>query len=420
MKNLEQNIAEKDLTRDLLEIIKSSLSPMKFTELESFLLKDAPPDKIDLNQLSKTDLAQLNFNIDQSQDRFFLDRTITFSKKHLNNTDYNQLLIKLGELCITHGMYNYANELIGEIKKESESVNLKVDSLFIQANIYAKKGKWIYSLEAIKKAKELYNELNDISGLAECDNVIGSIYAERGQLGEAGKYYKESHRLAKSEKNEKLQAKLEVNLGIINSIENNFDAASIYFSDALKKFKEQNDTKRIAEVEHNIGMMHRDRRDYNTAITHIDNAIQLAMENDFHAILAISYIAKAEILINLDEMDFAFAISKKAMETAHQLNDQITIAEVYRIRGIIYRKKHKYDLAENSLQSALRINKTHDAKLNSAECNYELSQLFRVIQDKEFEKKYLSDALKDFKKLNRQNYIEEIESRLNQLKNNSA
>ncbi len=404
-----------DLQTDLLSIAKENLSDKDFTDFSNFLSECESSVFTDLTNLSNSNKRQLEFKIDFVNERFYLDRVVTYSRIHLKCNDYFKLMIKLSEVCIGHGMYNYAQELLRSVKKENMSRAVQVDSLFIQADIYARKGKWQQSLASLKKAKKIFISLEDQTGLAKCENLIGSIYGEVGKLEKADEHFKKSHELAKSIKDLKLQAMLEINLGIINSIRTDYEVASIYYSDALTKLGMLADYRRMSEVEHNIGMMYREKNEFDAAMSHFDNAINISIMNECHSILAIAYTGKAELLAEHGELVYASAVLQKAFETAHELNDKLTIAEVYRIRGIIARKNKKYQQAENCYKSALVINNKLDARLNTAECNYELALLYREVNDDKTELRYLNNSLTYYNQLNHEPQIAEIRKRLEEI-----
>lgn len=52
----------------------------------------------------------------------------------------------------------------------------------------------------------------------------------------------------------------------------------------------------------------------------------------------------------MDDFSLANAFADKAMAVAHKLNDKLTIAEVYKIKGIIQRSVKNYVLSENYLK----------------------------------------------------------------------
>lgn len=74
----------------------------------------------------------------------------------------------------------------------------------------------------------------------------------------------------------------------------------------------------------------------------------------------------------MNDFSLSNAFADKALEVAHKLNDKLTIAEVYRIKGVIQRSVQNYILAENYLQTSLRLNKEISNQLNQAETYQEL------------------------------------------------
>ena len=101
--------------------------------------------------------------------------------------------------------------------------------------------------------------------------------------------------------------------------------------------------------------------------------------------------------------------SGKSMEIAYKLDDKLTIAEVYKIKGIIQRNKNNLSAAENCLLTSLRLNCETGNKLNQAETSYELGILYNLTDDKEKSKKYFADSLEYYKMIEAEEEIREIE-----------
>ena len=136
------------------------------------------------------------------------------------------------------------------------------------------------------------------------------------------------------------------------------------------------------------------------------------MEANYLQSLGINYLSKAYVYTQQSDYELAEAFANKSMEVAYKLNDKITIAEIYKVKGIIQRNKNNYDVAENYLLTGLRLNNEIGNLLNQAESSYELGLLYYMKNDKEKSKKYYSDALKYYRKIKAQEEIKEIEDRL--------
>jgi len=91
------------------------------------------------------------------------------------------------------------------------------------------------------------------------------------------------------------------------------------------------------------------------------------------------------------------------------VNDKLSIAEVYKVKGIISRNRRQYDLAENSLLTSYRLNKELSNKLNLAETAQELGLLYKLKRDLEKSDQYFTEALSYFRKINAVADIQELE-----------
>ena len=112
----------------------------------------------------------------------------------------------------------------------------------------------------------------------------------------------------------------------------------------------------MANCRHNLGMLLIQKGKYKEALKELDGSLNISTKNHFYPIVAVSYITKAFIYTKLSDLELANAFADKSMEIGNKVNDQLTIAEVYKIKGIINREKNKFDLSENFFLSSIRIN----------------------------------------------------------------
>jgi len=96
------------------------------------------------------------------------------------------------------------------------------------------------------------------------------------------------------------------------------------------------------------------------------------------------------------------------MELSHKLKDKLTIAEVYKIKGILERKKKHFEIAQNYFFSSLRLNTELGNELNYAETAVELGILFRETKKADQAKKYFNEALTYYKKIKAADEITKI------------
>ena len=115
----------------------------------------------------------------------------------------------------------------------------------------------------------------------------------------------------------------------------------------------------------------------------------------------------------MNDYTLAEAFSDKAMEICYKINDKLSIAEVYKVKGIIQKHLTNFQLSENLLLTSLRINKEHNNRLNEAETYYERGLLYMETGNSVESINNLNSALKYFKKINAHNEIKNLQELIN-------
>jgi tetratricopeptide (TPR) repeat protein len=116
----------------------------------------------------------------------------------------------------------------------------------------------------------------------------------------------------------------------------------------------------------------------------------------------------------LEDFSSASQFADKAMEVCHQIDDKLSIADIYRTKSIIERKLNNYPLAESYLQSSLRLNEKMKNTLNVAETSYELASLYGDLTRQDEKQKYLREALTRYREVQAEERVQKIEKLLTQ------
>ena len=145
-------------------------------------------------------------------------------------------------------------------------------------------------------------------------------------------------------------------------------------------------------------MLFTEKKEYQSALSEFDLSITSALKAGYLPSLALSYLGKAFIYVQLEDYILANAFADKAMEICFKLNDRLSIADIYKLKGIIERKLQNYRSAENYLLSSLRINEELENVLNQAETSLELGILYSELDKKEEAIDYFKFSLSYYKK----------------------
>ncbi len=283
--------------------------------------------------------SQIDFEIDDGlKTQKQIDLLITFAETRLSEESFIDLLLYLGQFSITSGEYSAAidihEKIISLTKETSEMQNVTANAYLFLGEIYSRQAKWELSFNYLDKAFNLFRVDKDDKGSAHCENLYGTIYGDKGNLERAYEHFENALASLQESTDGVMVGKIDINLGIFNNIMGNYDDAVSYLKRALIIFENLKDLKRIAEIRQNLGMVYTKRKDYSSALNEFDLSLDASIRANYLQTLGIGYISKAYVYTQLKDFALADAFADKAMEVSYKINDKLTIAEVYKIKGI--------------------------------------------------------------------------------------
>ncbi len=366
----------------ILDIVKSYLGDKEFRHLKKVLSKETTLQKEGIADPIDTSSKKSAFiTIDSKDYRNKIECIITESEKILSEGKYLDLLLTLGKASIALGESTLSKDLfelvIAKVTEDTKYSNYKANAFLGLGEVYSNQAYWKESLKCLAKAKNIFQNEKDMTGYARCENLIGTIYGDRGNLSKAKKQFEKSLSLLHPQKDKYMMGIIEDNLGIVNHAQDNFDEAISYFYRALSKFSQVSDHRRISEVRYNLGLLFLQKREYDSALTELENSIAEALKAEYMPTIGLSYFCRSNVYAELNDFPLAIAFADKAMEISYKINDRLSIADIYRVKGIIQRKLENKELSENYLQTSLRMNKELDNKFNQAETSFELGLLYK-------------------------------------------
>lgn len=399
------------------EILNDFFDKKEITEFsEKFLGNKSGRTKLP-SKVSTTNRFQVELDIkDEASFRSSVDLLITFASTKLDKHKFLEFLLTLGQISITAGEFPLAvdihEKILSTTKKDPLFVDISANAFFALGELYSRQAQWQASRSNIKKADDLFKKMNDLSGRSRCENLLGTIQGDIGNMKKAKEHFEKSLTFLDDTHDKALRGKVEINLGITHTVQENFDTALSYFKRASVNFQKISDLKRVAEIHHNIGMVHLKKNYYEDALVEFDQSISASLQAGFLPTLSITYISKAYLYTLIDDFVLSSAFAEKAMDISYKINDKLTIAEVYKVKGIIERNMMNFEVSENYLLTSMRLNTELGNKLNQAETAYELGLLYKDINRKKDSRYYLNSALQYYKKINAPSEIDIIKDYL--------
>ncbi len=393
------------------DILKSFFTRKEVNQLSEKFFNEEKGKRI--TGVKQSDKRQLDYNI--NKDPKFnskIDILITYSYSRLPRYKYLELLLLLGQYSITTGEFAtsiYINEkIINETKKEKELSNFTSSAALALGEVYSRQAIWDSSFKYIKQAYDMYESSNEPKGCASCENLLGTIYGDLGDLKSARDHFEKSLAWLENVPDTALKGKMEINLGIINNILGDYEEALSYYKRALVNFEKLHNLKRIVEIRYNIGMLYTKKKQLSLAVKEFDRCISIAMQTGYLASVGIAYLSKAFVYTEIKDFYVAEAFADKALEISRKLNDRLTIADLYKIKGIIYKSQKKYGMAEDYMQTSLRLNRELKNQMNEAETLIELGKLYKETKRSDEGVKCFRSAIRYYKKINSSAEMERV------------
>lgn len=352
---------------------------------------------------------QLQIDKHQSKDRIRVDRIITFSEKRLQPEKFCKFLIELARICLSEAKLDLALEIFRKAFKTCNNDSLRAESLLGLADVYSRKANWTKSLESVNKARTLFKSTDNIRGVARCENLLGTIYGELGDIRNAKKHFLTSLSLINIDEDQEMAANLFTNLGIVYNIQENPNDSINHLNKALTIYIKLGNYKNASEVNLNIGLVHYESGNYDAAIVALDSAISTSKEEGLYSVLCLAYFAKAQVLIKFKNYYYAREFADKALELSHNLDDKLTVADIYKVKGIVETNLNNFKAAETYLLNSLRINNAMNNEMNAAETSIELGILYEKMNDSVSKNSYLKSSYEYFKNIGANAKVQKIE-----------
>jgi len=365
-----------DNSRDSLFTIADTISPLIFNDsaLGSVEKLNIANKLSDLYGHTAPDKALV-------YDRFALK----YAKQLNNNKLYKSLLLRYAQH--QQSLCNYPKTdsillVLGKLVKQAKSKRALADyyfslasnyydwSRYKKANVYYQKARKIYERLRIKpdiakclkgegviaaefsdyeraigllqRARDLYTNTGDNSGLASIHNSLGSVMESWGKYNRALEYYGLAMKYYKIHHNNFYQINMLLHIGDIYRQKKNYKLSLVFFRKAeylgrkfeFKKLKAITFSN-IAEVFYELGK-------YDSALYYQNKSLLIKLKIGDRKRIAISLLDKAKIYNKMGVYQKSIQYASNALTNARQINANDLKMKLYLLLSDVYRKKADY------------------------------------------------------------------------------
>jgi tetratricopeptide (TPR) repeat protein len=183
----------------------------------------------------------------------------------------------------------------------------------------------------------------------------GAIALRRGDVRAAERHFAEALKLARAVRDDAAQARCLNNLGIIAMLQDDPEAALTNYHLALAAYQQAGQLRGVAETHHNIGICWRERGDLRQALAAADQAVRLAAQVKDESLLGLALTGRAEIHLAIGDANLATAELARAADAYRRIRFEAGLPEVWRLQGILARRRGDRPEARRLLQAAAEL-----------------------------------------------------------------
>ncbi|MCF7804101.1 MAG: hypothetical protein K9N46_12195 [Candidatus Marinimicrobia bacterium] len=345
------------------------------------------------------------------------DYLLTLLKNHYLEADKNlfDLYMVTARTCIQFGELQKAHDLLGTLDTQVEDTPEK------RTQYLMLKGKWAIYARDLELAQACYQEALDFykssdnkPGIIKALNNLGIITFELWETDQGKRYFQEAEHLIEGydgSVDPETLISVKTNLGILDGLQGNYSGAIRQF-EALESENPELEGLSKIKVLLNKGVALKGAGNLETAESILGNAAAEAKELP-------SYHAFGDAILDLSEVNILQGDFKEgkqnlsdAFKVFSKMHDRASLAETYRIFGVLYRMQDYDDLAASQFEISIKLGEEFGNLLYLTETYYEYSLLAKKLGKTQQQKEYLSESLSYAKKMHASHRVEKLEQEL--------
>ncbi|UCG30674.1 MAG: tetratricopeptide repeat protein [candidate division WOR-3 bacterium] len=235
--------------------------------------------------------------------------------------------------------------------------------------------------EYCKMAIEIYKEIGDENGRANCLLNNGIINTEIGDYKNAMANYVEALKMLENIGDKVGCAQALLDMGVMSSRQHDLKQGTEYFLQALKYFESMHSYRNIAATYLNVGANYYETGYHEKALRYFLRSLRIFKKINDKKGYALSHQNIGEFHFRQGNSNKALRYLTKAIEIFNTIGDKYGIARTHLALGNIYMKSRKYTEALISFENSLQYAKEKRAKDVQIEAYENLATLYEKQRD---------------------------------------
>jgi len=344
------------------------------------------------------------------------DTAIHYARKCLDDYKYLKYLYEVADLAITYGELNRAENLLVQII----SRYVKVADNELLSAAYSKLGhttfvKSDYITSEADFKKSLQYSKNSQT-LAMFTNASGTIKIQLNKIDQGITILKKAIKLCQTAGCNITLMKVYMNLGNAYAVRGKWNRALQNYTSALNVKNIQNQIDILSTIYLNLAIAYKHKNDLSRAWENLKKSLELIEETKNKYQKGLAYLLEAELFYSEGNLTSATAFATSAFVIFTEIGDRLSVAEAYKIMGMINRKNGEHEVALSFFENSRRINDEMNNFHNLAETLIEIGELHEETGDEVNALKAYKLAVDSFEKIEADEKINTVLKHIERLK----
>lgn len=402
------------LTAEIISLVKTYCKPA----VVSALVKELKNADAFERKLTKAvgRSGEKKFSLAESDT---LDHLLTLCHTELSEENNISVTLGIGDIFKNRGELARAEELYSLALAGAEQAGdegLVAEAYLRRGDVFSRQGKWEVCENDLDQSRKIYRKLNELVAVGKVDNITGTNCAIQGRLKQAQAYYRRALSSFERFEDARMTGTVLMNLGIVYNILGQYEQALSQYQRALSFFEKVGDRQRLGELHHNMGMSYLCKGEYKQALSEFNRVGNLVSASSSINLCGLASLGKANACFHLKDLRMALSFVHHALTCFTASSDRLSIADSYKVKGMIHREMKKYSFASSYFQTSLRLNMELKSQLNTGETYYEIGVLEVMKKQPAEAKKAFEHAVECFKAVGARKDVERTERMLQSLK----
>jgi tetratricopeptide (TPR) repeat protein len=271
---------------------------------------------------------------------------------------------------------------------------------------------WDEARSRFTESMSIYAEQGRVEEMGEIYLSLGGVSFELGELDEVVDLFGKALEIGEALENNSLIARACNNLGAASNVIGERPRAIEYYQKCLDNCVALEDRVGEARAYHNIGLTYSELKNWGEAANFFKKASLAAEELNNKALHCLSTLALAEAYARLGRLREGEELCDRGLAGVHAREDKLSLADGYKVLGIVRAKEKRYEEAARFFQQGIEIARGLNSQRQQAEGLRELGLMLKDKGDVRAAAEALTKARDMFKAIRADENAAEVESEL--------